>query len=578
MSLKEKILQSSKKVFSDKAAAPEETIKLVEERLKKSGLRLYQGLKRVDKGRLGIPVYMSLYDIEGQRLTGKFKQMGKGVTPLLAKASALMELVERVSLFQFLKEVPKRGVLTSFEELSDKAMSFDDFLFSIEDEEPELREVAVELLRSTPFYFVSSLWLAEEKEVLFPFHWFWMLYEYNGSSAGNTYAECSVQALCEVIERHASALFIRKSEPLPEVVLDDLSEEAKELLDKFLRLGIKLWIRDMTLGMPVPTIGVMAMDPSTFPERSEIVFTAGTATSPERALIRALTEIAQLAGDFDTEGKYEESGLPKYASLEEAALVVKSKEKHRLSELPDISSGDHLDEIRSLAEGLKSKGFQGYLIDVTSPSLEIPAVYACIPGALFRDRTKISYLYQLSRCVANFLPLKLKLEILEELCSKVKDRYYLWAYLGNAYKEKSAFKEAEEAYQKALSLEAPKEDLVAIYTHLADLYAKREEFEKVIAVVEAGLSLKEAPELYNLLGRAFYKKGDYHRAMGCFLKATELNPASAVDYANVGYCLKSLGLLPAAEVYFRKALLLDPDLTMAKRGVEYCKRVLHSEN
>ncbi len=578
MGLKEKFLESSKKVYADKAKHPEDTLRLVEERLKASGLMLYQGLKRVDKGRLGIPVYMSLYDVEGRKITGKFKQMGKGATAELAKASALMELVERISIFQFLRNVPEKGLLSSFNELSEKTMSFEIFLSSVEDKEPELRDIAIEFLKSVPFYFVPAFWVKEKKEVLVPFHWFWFLYEYSGASAGNTYAECSVQALCEVIERHVSALFIRKAEPLPEVIPDDLGKEAKELLDKFLNLGIKLWIRDMTLGMPVPTIAVMAMDPSTFPKRSEIVFTAGTATSPERALIRTLTEVAQLAGDFDTEGRYEESGLPKYASLEEAELMVKAKGKVSLKELPDISSQDHAEELKNLGAALSKKGFEVFLIDVASPVLEIPAVYACMPGAFFRERTGISYLYQLSRCVANFLPLKLKLEILEKLCSKVKDRYYLWTYLGNAYKEKGDFKAAEEAYQKALSFKAPPEDLVAIYTHLADLYARREEYEKVIATVEKALSVGEVPELYNLLGRAFYKRGEYKEAMECFLRATELDPSSAVDYANVGYCLKALGLLPAAEVYFRKALILNPDLTMAKRGLEYCKEILHSEN
>jgi tetratricopeptide (TPR) repeat protein len=74
------------------------------------------------------------------------------------------------------------------------------------------------------------------------------------------------------------------------------------------------------------------------------------------------------------------------------------------------------------------------------------------------------------------------------------------------------------------------------------------------------------------------KLKDYFNAMEAFLRATELNPASAIDYANVGYCLKAINQLPTAEIFFRKALQLAPDLTMAKRGLEYCEAFLNTKN
>ncbi len=63
------------------------------------------------------------------------------------------------------------------------------------------------------------------------------------------------------------------------------------------------------------------MIPSTFPEKSEIVFTAGTTPNPEKSLIRAVTEIAQLAGDFINRTQYRPT-LPKYQRLEEAQYVM----------------------------------------------------------------------------------------------------------------------------------------------------------------------------------------------------------------------------------------------------------------
>ncbi|MCX8041416.1 MAG: YcaO-like family protein [Thermodesulfobacteriaceae bacterium] len=577
--LRKKFEGSSYKVLADKAKFPEETIKEVENRLKSIGLRIYKGLQRIDKGRLGIPVYISLYDLEGQKVTGNYKQMGKGSTEVLAQASALMELVERFSLFAFYHRVSEVGIFSSFEKLGVQAIDFYLFLQSVEDEEEaKSKKIAYQYLRRVPFYFVPALEYRTKEIKWLPFHWFWLLYEYNGSAGGNTYLEASVQAVCELIERHTNALSIRKPELMAAIKRESIKGEAERLLKCYERLGIQVWIRDMTFDMPVPTVAVMAMDPSTYPQRSEIVYAAGTATSPERALIRALTEVAQLAGDFDTEGKYLESGLPKFATLEEARKIVAYSKEVNLEDLPNLYSEDHREELEILSQKLKELGFEVYLLDITHEILNLPAVYAIIPGILFRERTKISYLYQMIRTLNLYLSLEERKNILEELIGEIENRYYLWAYLGNVYKEMKKKEEAILCYEKALLLSPPEPDQVAIFTHLADLYLKKEEFSKVIEIIEKALEIEEIPELYNLLGRTLYKLGNYRDAMEVFLKATELNPSSAIDYANVGYCLKALNFIPSAIIFFRKALALDPDLEGAKKALEWCENLLNTKN
>jgi ribosomal protein S12 methylthiotransferase accessory factor len=574
-----KFLSNSKKVIADKAKFPEETVKDVEDRLKSTGIKIYKGLKRIDKGRLGIPVYLSLYDVDGQKITGNFKQMGKGSTEILSQASALMELVERFSLFSFYREAEKKGILSTFEDLGEKAIPFEIFLKSVEDDEEEkVRKLAIKYLKKVPFYFVKAFEVRTKEEKFIPFHWFWLIYEYNGSAGGNTYPEASVQAICELIERHTNALSVRKNSPMPAIRRDSIDGEGEKLLNCYEKLNIKVWIRDMTFGMPVPTVAVMAMDPSTYPERSEIVYAAGTATSPERALIRALTEVAQLAGDFDTEGKYVESGLPKFRTLEEAKNVVEFSKEVSLKDLPNLYSEDHVEELLTLSEKMKELGYEIYLIDIIHSQLNIPAVYAIIPGILFRERTRISYLYQMVRSLSLFLPRDKMKNVLEDIIKEIKDKYYLWAYLGNLYKEMAKENEAIECYEKALELSPPPEDKVAIISHLADTYLRKGEYDKTLNIIEMALEIDEVPELYNILGRAYYKLGDYMKAMEAFSRAIDLNPASAIDYANIGYCLKAINYLPVAQIYFKKALEIDPELTMAKRGLEYCESILNSKN
>ncbi len=569
-----KFFSASKKVVADKAFYPEETVKIVEKRLKECQFKVYKGLQRIDKGRLGIPVYISLYDIEGTKITGNYKQMGKGVSDILAQASALVELVERFSLFSFYKEVKRRGIYSTFEELKDRAIPWEIFLQSIEDEEEDIREKVLKFLPKAPFYFVPALEVRTKEVKYLPFHWFWVLYEYNGSAGGNTYPEASVQAICELIERHTNSFSIRVNQTMPAIKRDSIQGDAKELLYCFERLGIQLWIRDMTFGMPVPTIAVMAMDPTTYPHRSEIIYAAGTGTSPQRALIRALTEVAQLAGDFDTEGKYVESGLPKFATLEEAKVVINYSTEISLEDLPNLYREDHREELEILALEMKERGFEIYLIDIKEETLNLPAVYAIIPGVLFRERTRIPYLYQLVRTLELYQSPRENQEFLEKILKEFGDRYYLWAYYGNTLKNLEDYTSAISAYERAISLSPPEEDLIAIYAHLADSYFRKGDWAKVVQVCEKAFSLGEIPYLYNLLGRALYKQREYSKALQAFLRATELDPSSAIDYANAGYCLKALNFIPPAELFFRKALALDPASTLAKEGLKACERIL----
>ncbi|MBX6423829.1 YcaO-like family protein [Thermosulfurimonas sp. F29] len=567
-----KLFAPSPKKVADKTKTPEETIVEVEEAFRRSGLRVFRELRRIDKGRLGIPVYISIYDLDGQKTTGNYKQMGKGATDELSRASALMELVERFSLFSFVKG-RARERLSTLAELGEGTLSVEELLESVDDPEKDSRvhDLLRRVLPEVPFHMVPALDVAERRPVQIPFYWFWILYEYNGSAAGNTYAEAAVQATCELIERHVSALSHRLRAPMPEIRRESISGEGDRLCRCFERLGIRLWIRDMTYGMPVPTVAAMAMDPSTFPERSEIVYASGTGTSPERALIRTLTEIAQLAGDFDTDGRYLESALPKFADLEEASYVTDKSGELDLSDLPNIFASDHTVELETLARELRERGYRLFMVDIGHPDLNLPAVYAIIPGALFRERTRISPLYHLVRTVALYLPGNKALPIIRTLLEEVRDRYYLWGYYGKLLAEEGNAQEALRALEKALSCGPDPADRPALMAHLAEVNLRLERYAEARKAAEEGLAITDIPELWNLLGRACFKLRDYTDALAAFLRAVELEPSSAVDYANAGYCLRELGAPSEARRFFEMALSLDPTLKMAREGLEWCE-------
>ncbi len=91
----------------------------------------------------------------------------------------------------------------------------------------------------------------------------------------------------------------------------------------------------------------------------------------------------------------------------------------------------------------------------------------------------IPYLYQLVRTLPLYLSPEKNLEILEEILKEIDNKYYVWAYYGNNLKSLSRYDEAIMAYEKALLLEPTEPDMVAIFTHLADAYYKKGEWDRV---------------------------------------------------------------------------------------------------
>ncbi|MCK5071702.1 MAG: hypothetical protein KAR01_14205, partial [Desulfocapsa sp.] len=81
----------------DKAISPEETVARFKDKLDHLNLDILKEVKRIDNGRLGIPVYFSVCGEDARAMTGTKKQMGKGASAIQAQASACMELAERFS-------------------------------------------------------------------------------------------------------------------------------------------------------------------------------------------------------------------------------------------------------------------------------------------------------------------------------------------------------------------------------------------------------------------------------------------------------------------------------------------------
>ena len=84
----------------------------------------------------------------------------------------------------------------------------------------------------------------------------------------------------------------------------------------------------------------------------------------------------------------------------------------------------------------------------------------------------------------------------------------------------------------------------------------------------------DAAQVYYNRGVAYYKKGDYDRAIADNAKAIELNPGYAKAYGNRGVAFHTKGDYDRAILDYVKVIELDPDDARAyyNRGVAYYKK------
>jgi ribosomal protein S12 methylthiotransferase accessory factor len=556
-------------IDQDKAISPEETLNNFYSKVESLDMKILNEVRRIDNGRLDIPVYFSVCGEDAHALTGTKKQMGKGASPLQAEASACMELAERFSFFSFKNNSGNfiTGDYSAMSRSGYPVLGLEYLLTSVHDTHSSV-ELLGQLLADIPMQWAWGTNVTTGDDVLIPFSWFFAINEFNGPSAGNTYEEAALQGICEIIERHVCSLVNNQMIVTPKIDPDSVKDEvAVELLQKFSNNNIELYLNDFSLDTGICTVGALAIDRSTFPGKSEIVYTAGTTPDPEKALIRAVTEVAQLAGDFNTDSKYVASGLPKPLTMEEMEYVTDTTSAVTIDGMANLSHNNIRVEVDNCIASLKAKEMEVLMIDVTHESLEIPALYTIIPGAHFRERSMINDVGLFSakllvELVSDPELLENKLVQMEEL---LPEAYYLEFYRGRNFSEMGFPESAVHHFDRALTMHPESEDLPYIYSYMGSCMKDLGRFDEAVEILTKGLAEdEERPDLHNTIGVCFFKTGQFEKAIHHFQRAVDLNPASGIDYANLGVNYSKIGKNEAAVEFLTLALTLDPSLDFAR--------------
>ena len=558
----------------DKILSPQDTVKRFREKLKKVNLDILKRTIRIDNGRLDIPIYFSICGQDAYHIIGTKKQMGKGGTPRQSEASAVMELAERFSFFSFVKN-PDNFFTERFRHIKDKdtVIPFDMIAKSVHDESDDL-PAARKIFENLPLKWTWAYNLTREKEILVPFDWFFAINEFNGPSAGNCTEEAISQGICEIIERHTSAVISHKRLKVPAIRAESATDPlVVEMIGKYRNAGVKLFASDFTLDTGIPSVGVLAYDPATFPELSEIVWTAGTTPDPQKAFSRALTEVAQLAGDFDTAANYVASGLPKFTDLADADYVMNPGKMIDINALPDLSDGNIKIEIENCLGALANIGMEVLLINTMHPDLEIPAFYTIIPGAHFRERalgTSVGMFA--SKHIADNRSPRAAIAELSTIDKELPGKYYVKFYLGSCHIALGDPKTALAYLETALNLEPNEQDIPSIYSYMGVALKDMGEYRQALRVLKKGEELdQDRTDIYNLMGFCHFKLKEHEAAIQNFKTVIHLNPSSAIDYANIASNYRDMGQPAKAIRYYEMALTLDASIEFARENLAKLK-------
>ena len=565
------ILKDAFKQFTldqDKIFPPEETVLRFKNKLKKVDLDILEYTVRIDKGRLDIPVYFSSCGKDAIEIIGTKKQMGKGATTHQAEASAVMELAERFSFFSFCKN-PENFFVEKYCNLRENVIPFEMISQSVHDNSEDLN-LSRKIFEDLPLKWTKAFNLTRNQNILIPFNWFYTINEFNGPSAGNCVEEALSQGICEIVERHVSSIISQNHLKVPAIRANSVTDPlVREMIEKYKKAGISIFISDFSLDMGIPSVGVLAYDPSTFPERSEIVWTAGTTPDPEKALSRALTEVAQLAGDFDTSSNYVASGLPKLTKIEDAEFIINPGERIDIQMLPELSNENIKIEVENCISALAKKGMEVIVVDTMHPLLEIPAFYTIIPGAHFRERSLGTSVGMFSAKILteNQTP-HIAIKELRKIERLLPTKYYIKFYLGSCHLALNDPATALEYFTQSLELDPTEQEVPSIYSYMGVSFNEMGEYLKALDVLKKAEAYdNERTDIYNSMGFSHFKLKEHAQAIKCFKRVLQLDPGSAIDYANIASNYRDMGQKEKAIQYYEMSLAMDPSIEFARENL-----------
>jgi len=411
------ILQTSPKIFQNyKCEFPEKTVDKIKKNFRKIGL-FFKYKEYIVKS-----AEKSTYSGNLSEQNIGFMTHGKGVSSILAKASAYAEMVERFStaffVFRAIEDSEKYGsyiskildrqFLKGYEKTNKKPTISDVnkefFIEKISKEEYDLLNEQ-ELFNSL----VNSYSLINGTTSKVPVKFFDTMSGSTGLASGNTYEEAISEASCEIFERYAASTVVTKKLECPTIDISTIDYEiVQEYMKMFDEMNIEIVVKDFTFGNKIPVIGILIInkniekDKNTFKKsRKYMRIHAGSHIDLRIALLRCFTECFQgLSKQEFMYGKKLDK-LYKFWTKELHKDYTQKKDNFKyffkmydyygdlsfmkkgkiidFKKLHSCNNDDAFDDCKNIIESCKKNKWDISIIDYTHPILDFPTVRVIIP-------------------------------------------------------------------------------------------------------------------------------------------------------------------------------------------------------
>ena len=144
-------------------------------------------------------------------------------------------------------------------------------------------------------------------------------------------------------------------------------------------------------------------------------------------------------------------------------------------------------------------------------------------------------------------------------------KYYIKFFLGTGHLSINDTNTALNYFEEALKLDPDKEDIPSIYSYMGVCLKELNQYQDAIKRLEEAEKYDtERTDVYNLMGFCYFKLKEHEKAIDCFRKVLQLNPSSAIDYANIASNYRDMGDKKNAVRYYQLALELDPTIDFAQ--------------
>jgi len=161
---------------------------------------------------------------------------------------------------------------------------------------------------------------------------------------------------------------------------------------------------------------------------------------------------------------------------------------------------------------------------------------------------------------------------LQEIDGLLPDKYYIQFYMGTTLLSMQQPEKALPFLETARELDPPAQDIPSICSYLGVAHKEMGAWERALEVLKQGEAYdSDRTDIYNLMGFCHFKLKQHEKAIENFARVLDLNPGSAIDYANIGSNYREMGDAEKAICFYEVALSIDPSIDFARQSLERLK-------